>query len=448
MALYDLSRPQGAGAKLARPVELVCFALVVAHATYLIAAYLQGIWIVAPDGGGVPSDFVNVWAAGRMVLDGYPASVYDWPAHKLVEEAAIGHHFDGYFGWHYPPTFLFVAAALALLPYAAAYAFWVFATFPAYLIAIRAIIGDRIGYLLAAAFPAILSNFIVGQNGFLTAGLIGGALVLLQRQPIWAGILLGLLTYKPHLGILFPIALIAGGCWRTFFTAAIVAVLMAGASWLAFGGDAWHAFFANIGHTSQAFLSEGWADFAKLQTAFGLTRALGGSEALAWSVQAAVAVLAAGAIAVLWRRPPPSPERGGMASIKDASQGGVKTRPKLTPTGRPAATDLPLSGGGSEKANSFELKAAALGAGAMLATPYLYTYDLVVLAVPLAFLFRLGHARGFLPYELAGIGFACLLILIFPFVKAPVGFAAVLVVAALIARRALAAEKLSQSRAA
>ena len=77
---------------------------------------------------------------------------------------------------------------------------------------------------------------------------------------------------------------------------------------------------------------------------------------------------------------------------------------------------------------AYEIKAAALGAGAMLATPYLYTYDLVVLAVPLAFLFSLGRKRGFLPHEMTGIGIACLLILIFPFVKAPVGFAAVLVV--------------------
>ncbi len=401
MALYEISPAHGAGSRLARPVELVCFALVVAHATYLATAYLQGIWLVAPDGSGVPSDFVNVWAAGRMVFAGHAMSVYDWPAHKLIEETAIGRPFNGYFGWHYPPTFLFVAAPLSLLPYAVAYAFWVFATFPGYLVAVRAIIGDRIGYLLAAAFPAVLSNFIVGQNGFLTAGLVGGALVLLERQPVWAGVLLGLLTYKPHLGLLFPIALIAGGYWRAFFTAAIVAALMAAASLIAFGADAWQAFFANIGHTSQAFLSEGWADFGKLQTAFGLTRSLGGSEALAWSVQVAVALIAAGAIAALWRS---------------------------------RAAD--------------ELKAAALGAGAMLATPYLYTYDLVVLAVPLAFLFRLGRERGFLAHELAGIGLACLLILIFPFVKAPVGFAAVLVVAALIARRAFISESIPQSAAA
>ena len=389
MALYELSPARGAGARLARPVELICFALVLAQAVYLATSYLQGIWIVGP-GGGVPSDFVNVWAAGRLVLEGHPAAVYDWPAHKLVEEAAVGHAFGGYFGWHYPPTFLFVAAALSLLTYATAYAVWVFGTFPVYLAAIRAIVGERIGYLLAAAFPALLANFIVGQNGFLTAGLVGGALVLLPRRPIVAGLLLGLLTYKPHLGLLFPIALVAAGYWRAFFTAAMVAVLMAVAAWFAFGSDTWQAFFANIGHTSQAFLSDGWADWGKLQTAFGLTRMLGGGETLAWAVQGAVALVAAIAIALLWR-----------------------------------------------SRAAYEIKAAALATGAMLATPYLYTYDLVVLAVPLAFLFRLGHVRGFLPHEMAGIGVACLLVLIFPFVKAPVGFAALLVVAALIARRAI-----------
>jgi len=391
MVLYASSPGHAADAKLARPLELVAFALVVAHAVYLAACYLHGIWIVAPDGSGVQSDFVNVWAAGRLALEGHPASAYDWPTHKLVEQAAIGHPFAGYFGWHYPPSFLFVASGLALLSYAAAYAIWVFGTFPIYAVAIRAIIGDRIGYLLAAAFPAVLSNFIVGQNGFLTAGFFGGALVLLERRPILAGVLIGLLSYKPHLGFLFPIALAAGGHWRSFAVATAVAALMAVAAWLAFGADTWLAFFANIGHTEQAFLSEGAADLGKMQTAFGTIRTLGGGEVLAWWVQAAVALAAATGVAVLWR-----------------------------------------------SSADYDIKAAALGTGAMLATPYLYTYDLVVLAVPLAFLFRLARPRGFLPQELAGIGVACLLILIFPFVKVPVGFAAIVVIATLVARRAIA----------
>jgi len=346
--------------------------------------------VTAPDGGGVPSDFVNVWAAGRLALTGHAAAAYDWPTHKLIEETAVGRPFDGYFVWPYPPTFLFVATALSLLPYATAYIAWVFGTFVGYLITIRVIVGERTGYLLAAAFPAVLSNFIVGQNGFLTAGLVGGTLVLLEHQPIGAGLLLGLLTFKPHLGLLFPVALAASGRWRAFGAAAVVATLMAVAAWLSFGGVSWQAFFAGLGHSSQAFLANDLADWSKFQTAFGLTRTLGGSEALAWSVQIAMALTAATAIAALWR-----------------------------------------------SHTAYEIKAAALGVAAMLATPYLYIYDLVILAVPLAFLFRLGRARGFLPYEATGIGTACLLILIFPFVKAPVGFVAVVVVAALIARRAL-----------
>ena len=391
MADYAIA-PRRSTAPLARPLELVCFALIVAQAIYLAASYWFGTWLIAPDGSGVPSDFVNVWAAGKLVWQGQPAAAYDWPTHKAVEVLAVGHPFDGYFGWHYPPVFLFVAAVLAPLPYAAAYVLWSFGTFPLYLAAVRGIVRERTGYVLATAFPAVLGNFIVGQNGFLSAALLGGSLLLLETRPVAAGLLIGLLSYKPHLGLLLPVALIAGTHWRAFIAASVTAALMVLASWMAFGTDTWIGFFGNIGHTSQAFLSEGWADFGKLQTVFGLTRVLGGVESLAWTLQIFIALGCAAAVAVLWR-----------------------------------------------SNAEYELKAAALGCAALLATPYLYLYDLVVLAVPLAFLFRLGRARGFLRYEPAGIGFACLLVLIFPFVKAPVGFAAVLLVAALIVRRALTA---------
>ena len=313
-----------------------------------------------------------------------------------MEETAVGHAFDGYFGWHYPPTFLFVAAALSLLPYAAAYALWAFATFPAYLVAIRAIIGDRVGYLLAAAFPAVLPNFIVGQNGFLTAGLIGGALFLLEGNPVAAGILLGLLTYKPHLGLLFPIALAAGGYWRAFFTAAAVALLMAAASWLAFGSEAWLAFLGNIGHTSQAFLSEGWADWSKLQTAFGLTRTLGGSETLAWIVQAAVLL-----------SPPP---------FRSRSSGGAK-RPTISKRRRLASARCwrrPIST--RTTSSCWRCRSRFCSGSPMRADTCPRTCQ-------------------DLPKELIGIGIACGLILIFPFVKFPVGLAALLLIAALVARR-------------
>ena len=374
---------------LNRACERVCIALAMANLAYLIASYVQGTWLVAPNGLAIESDFVNVWAAGHLVLQGNPALAYDWPAHKAIEEMAVGHSFEGYFGWHYPPMFLFFAATLAMFSYVTAYLAWVLVTFPAYVIVVRQITAERHGYLLALAFPAILSNFIVGQNGFLTAGLMGGALLTIERRPILAGIFVGLLTYKPHLGLLFPIALIAGAHWRAIASATVTTLLIALASLIAFGTETWVAFFQSISHTSQAFLSDGWANFGKLQTLFGLLRTLGAAETAAWTAQVALALAAAIVVALIWRSNKP-----------------------------------------------FELKAAALGVGAALATPYLYTYDLVVLAVPLAFLYWLGRRDGFLSHEVSFIVLACALIASFPFVAAPVGFAAVCVIAALVLRRA------------
>jgi arabinofuranan 3-O-arabinosyltransferase len=387
MASYEISPAHGAGAKLAHPVELVCFALIVVNVVALIAFYAQGSWILAGRGAsGNVFDFVELWAAGRLAAAGHAAAAYDWAVLKPAEESVVG-HFKGYLGWQYPPTFLFVAAALALLPYAGACVVWIFGTFVAYLAAIRAIVGDRFGYFLAAAFPAVLANFMAGQNGFLSASLIGGSLAVLEERPICAGVLLGLLSYKPHLGLLFPIALAASGRWRVCVTAGIVATLVVVASWAVFGTASWQAFLPGIRH---ALAFDGAAYWGRLQSAFGLSRALYDSEAVAWSVQIATALVAAAAIGVLWR-----------------------------------------------SRAAFDIKAAALGVGALLAAPHLLPYDLVILAVPIAFLFRLGRTGGFLNHELAAIGLACLLILIYPFVEAPVGFAAVLIVAALVARRAL-----------
>ena len=387
MASCKMSPTRAGSAGLARAVELTCIALIVANIVLVGNSYIQNL--VGPDGTGSVYDFVTTWSAGRMAVTGHAAAAYDWSILKHVDESVLGHPFDGYLGWLYPPTFLFAAAALALMPYTIAFVFWVSGTFLAYLAAIRAIVGNHDGYFLAAAFPAVVANFLVGQNGFLSAALIGGTLTFMERRPIYAGVFLGLLTYKPQLGILFPIVLLASGRWRVISIAGIVAALIAAASWAVFGSKSWQAFFPSVGY---AIYSNDMIDWGKLQTAFGFTRALGGGDVLAWTVQIVVSLIAAGATTVLWR-----------------------------------------------SRATYEIKAAALSVGTLLATPHLFAYDLVVLAVPLAFLFRLGRARGFLPYELAGMGAACLLILILPIVKAPVGFAAVLVVAALIIKRTLAA---------
>src|SRR6476620_6417894 len=104
------------------------------------------------------------------------------------------------------------------------------------------IVGHRFGQIFAIALPMVLINTMVGQNGFLTAALIGGTLYLIPIRLVLAGICLGLLSYKPQYGLLFPLVLIAASHWRVFFSAGATAILLAFVSWLAFGTESWQAF--------------------------------------------------------------------------------------------------------------------------------------------------------------------------------------------------------------
>ena len=177
---------------------------------------------------------------------------------------------------------------------------------------------------------------LVGQNGFLTASLIGGMLYLLPTRPILSGICLGLLSYKPQYGLLFPLVLIATMQWtrvrqRWCHCCGVGRRL----SWLAFGTESWQAFVHWMPMFSQAFLTEGRAPWGKMQSIFALVRYLGGSEPLGWTFQWIMTASVAVTMVLLWRS---------------------RVR--------------------------YELKAAALATGTLLVTPYLFLYDVMVLAIP------------------------------------------------------------------
>jgi hypothetical protein len=369
-------------------LQYACFVLMVVNASIFLTLCASHSWILDAQGLGIPTDFVNVWSAGKLALGGHPAQAWDWDIQKPIQVAVLGQSYVGNFAWHYPPPFLFVAMLLAQFPYVVAFIGWTAVSLVPYLAMMRAIVGRPFGLLLAAAFPVVLANTMVGQNGFLTAALIGGTLYLLPTRPILSGICLGLLSYKPQYGLLFPLVLIAASQWTVFVTAGIVAIAMAAVSWFAFGTESWQAFFHWMPMFSQAFFTEGRATWFKLQSVFGLTRSLGGSEHLAWALQAAMTGTAVVATLLLWRS---------------------KAR--------------------------YSLKAAGLATATLLVTPYLFLYDMMVLAIPIALLVRIGLADGFRKYELPALGCAALLLLIFPLFEAPIGLGSTLIVAALIARR-------------
>ena len=368
---------------------MACFALLILHVAFFPAAWLGHWWIIDDNGLGIPTDFVNVWSAGKLALQGHAALAYDWAIQKQLQISVLGQSYPGNFAWHYPPPFLFVAATLASFPYVAAYMAWPLISFVPFALVMRGLVGRPFGWLLAAAFPVVLVNTLIGQNGFLTAALVGGTLYLLPIRPVLSGICLGLLSYKPQYGLLFPLVLVVARQWAVFVTAGAVAALMSIASLAVFGTEAWLAWWNWLPMASQAFLSEGRAPWGKMQSIFATVRFFDGTEHFAWICQWTMTALVACALVALWRS---------------------RVR--------------------------YSIKAAGLATGTLLATPYLFLYDVMVLAIPVALMIRVGLKSGFRDYELPALGIILALLFIYPVVGAPTGFAATLIMAAMVAGRA------------
>jgi hypothetical protein len=316
-------------------------------------------WIASSDGlidrNGKPigTDFSNVYAAGTLIWQGRPADAYV-PALQHAEENAVFGREVPFFGWHYPPFFFAVAFVVAAFPYAWGLAIWVVASFAAYLAAMRAILPRPETLLTAAAFPGVFVNIGHGQNGFLTAALLGGALQLLDRRPWLAGVLIGCLAYKPQFGVLIPVALLAGGRWSTIGAAAATVAALLALSLVTLGGGIWHAFADSMNFTQTVVLEQGDTGWEKIQSVFSAVRMWGAGVHTAYAMQIALALLLAAGLAWLWH--------------SDAA---------------------------------FELKAAGLATASLLATPYVLDYDLVVLAVAIVFFARHGLSRGFRDFEIS-----------------------------------------------
>jgi glycosyl transferase family 87 len=331
------------------------------YSLILLGLYITATvgWIALSDGlidrNGKPigTDFSNVYAAGRLAWQGRAADAYDPQLQHEAEKAVFGRDVP-FYGWHYPPFFLVIAFFVAALPYAWGLAIWLAASFAAYLATIKAILPRPETWLAASAFPAVFVNIGHGQNGFLTTALLGSAMHVLDARPWLAGVLIGLLAYKPQFGVLIPIALLAGGHWRTIAGAILTVAALLAFSTLALGENIWHAFAGSTTFTQTVVLEAGGTGWEKIQSIFSAVRMWGGSVPLAYASQAALALALAVTLAWLWR-----------------------------------------------SNAAFELKAAALATGSLLATPYVLDYDLVVLALAIAYLARLGLAKGFRNFEIS-----------------------------------------------
>ncbi|MGB0126159.1 MAG: glycosyltransferase family 87 protein [Rhodocyclaceae bacterium] len=349
----------------------------VAYPRIVLALFviIGGAWValskdlVDPVGKPLGYDFIAYWAASHLALAGQPQDAYNLQVLLEAERAAVPAN-TTIFPWYYPPTFYLVVLPLALLPYLAAYFTFVLTTFAAYFATFRRVVTGREATVCLIAFPGLWINFAHGQNGFLTAALAAAALLCLQSRPYWSGVLIGLLAIKPHLAILFPIALIACGAWRTFAVAGLVATLFLAVGTFVFGQATLTAFFGSLWMPRAIVETLGSHLWLKMPTPIAMAQMLGMPPLPARLLHAAVACGAIWAVWRVWR--------------------GCHTA---------------------------SLRSAALMVATFLVTPYAFDYDLAWLAFPIAWMALAGLRNGWLPGEREVLVAAWLL----PLVMAPIG---------------------------
>lgn len=328
-------------------------AILSAATTLIVLGHLFATASGTVDVSGRPlgTDFSNVWSAGRMALHGAAPDAWDWSKHYAVQQATHRDANIPFYGWHYPPPFLLVAALLATIPYVAALLIWQATTLAGVILLIRRIVPDPRSMLIALAAPVVFVCLGHGHNGFLTGALLGGGLLLLERRPWAAGLLLGCLVYKPQFALLIPPLLLVTANWRAFLGAALSATLLVGATLALWGWPVWNAFLHSLPLTRKVIIESGATGWEKIQSPFAMVRMWGGTVEAAYVAQAVATATSLCLTLWLARRAAPS------------------------------------------------IRNAAAAATVLLSTPYVLDYDYVVLGVGAAFLIADGRQRGFLRYE-------------------------------------------------
>jgi hypothetical protein len=323
-----------------------------------IAGIITKVGLVDLGGNPAGHDFVVFWAASEIVKNGDPSIIYSLMQFNASLQSIIGTNIADW-AWNYPPTFLLIVLPFSYLPYLQMLVLWIIGTLILFLGMMRLIVPHPIAPLLFLGFPSVVYNFCAGQNGFFSTLFLGGGLLLLDRSPFIAGLLLGMLSYKPQLFILLPIALLAGRYWKALFGLAVGVSGLALLSLIIIGSNAWQAFFANIYFTATHWQTEDL--LLKMPTIFALARLLGISSSFAVVFQLVLTSILVIILIWSWSK-------------------------KIT----------------------LALRGSIICLCIALSSPYLFSYDLVVISLPFAWL-------GWIAYEHSEKNMLMMLILIWIF---------------------------------
>ncbi len=243
-------------------------------------------------------DFINYWTAGHLTLSGQVNDIF-LPKLFLAHEHRLFDPRLPFHFWSYPPPALFLVAPLGLTSYFVGFALWSLGGMVALYLALR--LWPEPGWVrwMILLCPAVPTDIALGQNGAYTAALLIGGLMLMERKPKWAGLQFGLLIFKPQIGVLLPVTVLARRHWKVLAAAAITGVLVLFASLLVFGPGAWRGFFGPTLTTQAAMLRQGRGPFRwMMPSAYMAARVLKLSWPASAMIQAPFSLLA---IVAVWR---------------------------------------------------------------------------------------------------------------------------------------------------
>lgn len=334
-----------------RRLFLCSYVFVGLYLACLVSWLAMRVWLAETPVTTLQNDLAGFWSVGHMVLQGRASEAYD-PAAALAAQATYVPEHEVRLPWFYPPQMFFLIAPMAMLSYLPAFFLWTGVCLFCLAWSMRALAPNTPAVWLLLASPGLYWLLRFGQTGVLAAALLGGALYFLaQRRPVRAGVLIGLLTFKPQLGLLLPFALVAGKQWRAFAAATLTALAVAGACTLAFGPDVWLRFFKAVG-VAMAWQARGALPNSQMVSLYAPLRVLGLADRPALVLQVLLALAVLAVVLWAWRR-----------------------------------------------LGASLLSGALLAAGSLLVSPHVLGYDLVVLAPAIAILATDGLERGWLPGE-------------------------------------------------
>ena len=289
--------------------------LLAASVTPIVSDLIAARGFVLPDGTMVGRDFLNAWAGGQLVVHGQVDRIYSVQAYIGELRALLGHAI-GFHAFSYPPTLLLFLWPLGLIGYVPAFLLWIGFTGAAFLMAARPYLAKAgLPVWLAALLPASMMNVWAGHHGFVLAALWLGAFAALPKRPVLAGLLIALLTLKPHMGVLIPLLLLLRLEWRATAAAIAGTLALVAASLLVFGWSAWASYFEVTAGVQVGLLTDGAGLFLRMMpTPYVSLWTAGSTIAAAVLVQLLFAVAAVAILVRAALRDTPWAQLGMMAA--------------------------------------------------------------------------------------------------------------------------------------